>query len=291
MRPCADLGVTASIELPPAGTLAGLAKRELPGRRDRPAEHPGRPGGRAGPDRPRRAAGSRAHEPTPAAGGSSSPRPAARSAAADLAEGSRPPGRSAARLGPHAARGARASAPPTTGYWPSGSPTTATWSPRASRSPASCPARLRMSPMQLQRRSPAPGSSRSAHYQPATGVTNDDLAAGVDTNDEWIREPGRHRRAGGSPAPTRPSSTWPSRAGGKALAAAGLAAGRHRPGHRRHLHDCRRRSRTRPPRSPTGSASRRPARSTSTPPAPASATRWPRADHGDPRRRGRATCW
>ena len=26
-----DLGVTAVIELPPAGTLAGLAKRELPG--------------------------------------------------------------------------------------------------------------------------------------------------------------------------------------------------------------------------------------------------------------------
>ena len=26
-----DLGVTAAIELPPAGTLVGLAKRELPG--------------------------------------------------------------------------------------------------------------------------------------------------------------------------------------------------------------------------------------------------------------------
>ena len=31
MPPCADLGVTALIELPPAGTLTGIAKRELPG--------------------------------------------------------------------------------------------------------------------------------------------------------------------------------------------------------------------------------------------------------------------
>ncbi len=31
MRTMADLGVTALIELPPAGTLAGLAKRALPG--------------------------------------------------------------------------------------------------------------------------------------------------------------------------------------------------------------------------------------------------------------------
>ena len=29
--PCADLGVTAAIELAPAGTLTGIAKRELPG--------------------------------------------------------------------------------------------------------------------------------------------------------------------------------------------------------------------------------------------------------------------
>jgi [acyl-carrier-protein] S-malonyltransferase len=31
MRTCADLGVTAAIELSPAGTLTGIAKRELPG--------------------------------------------------------------------------------------------------------------------------------------------------------------------------------------------------------------------------------------------------------------------
>jgi [acyl-carrier-protein] S-malonyltransferase len=31
MRTCADLGVTAAIELAPAGTLVGIAKRELPG--------------------------------------------------------------------------------------------------------------------------------------------------------------------------------------------------------------------------------------------------------------------
>jgi [acyl-carrier-protein] S-malonyltransferase len=31
LRTCADLGVTAVIELAPAGTLTGIAKRELPG--------------------------------------------------------------------------------------------------------------------------------------------------------------------------------------------------------------------------------------------------------------------
>lgn len=31
LRTCADLGVTAAVELAPAGTLAGIAKRELPG--------------------------------------------------------------------------------------------------------------------------------------------------------------------------------------------------------------------------------------------------------------------
>ena len=31
LRTCADLGVTAAIELAPAGTLTGIAKRELPG--------------------------------------------------------------------------------------------------------------------------------------------------------------------------------------------------------------------------------------------------------------------
>ena len=36
LRTLADLGVTAIIELPPAGTLAGLAKRELRASRSSP---------------------------------------------------------------------------------------------------------------------------------------------------------------------------------------------------------------------------------------------------------------
>ena len=43
MQTMADLGVTGLIELPPAGTLTGLAKRALPGRRDPRAEDPRRP--------------------------------------------------------------------------------------------------------------------------------------------------------------------------------------------------------------------------------------------------------
>ena len=120
----------------------------------------------------------------------------------------------------------------------------------------------------------APGGSwRSATTSPSNVVTNDDLAQTVDTNDEWIRSPGRHRerRIAG------PSETVVDMAvagGGKALAAQRPLRRRHRPGHRRHLlaGDA---APTSPPGRRTGSASPRPARSTSTPPAPASATRWP----------------
>ena len=44
MRTMADLGASAFIELPPGGTLTGLARRALPGRGDGRAEDPGRPG-------------------------------------------------------------------------------------------------------------------------------------------------------------------------------------------------------------------------------------------------------
>ena len=40
MQTMADLGVTAIIEIPPAGTLTGLAKRALPGCRDSGGEDP-----------------------------------------------------------------------------------------------------------------------------------------------------------------------------------------------------------------------------------------------------------
>ncbi len=51
----------------------------------------------------------------------------------------------------------------------------------------------------LADRSRAPAGTRIlglGHYRPANVVTNDDLIArGVDTDDEWITQPGRHRRA------------------------------------------------------------------------------------------------
>ena len=43
MRACADLGVTAVVELAPGGVLAGIAKREAARRRDRRGEVPRRP--------------------------------------------------------------------------------------------------------------------------------------------------------------------------------------------------------------------------------------------------------
>ena len=60
-------------------------------------------------------------------------------------------------------------------------------------------------------------------YQPATVVTNDDLAASVDTTDEWIRSRVgiASRRIAG---PDESLADMAVAAGGKALAASGLAA-------------------------------------------------------------------
>ncbi len=56
MATMADLGVTAMIELPPAGTLTGLAKRALPGVETLVAQHPRRPARRVGHHRAARVA-------------------------------------------------------------------------------------------------------------------------------------------------------------------------------------------------------------------------------------------
>ena len=123
----------------------------------------------------------------------------------------------------------------------------------------------------------APGARILAlgHYQPARVVTNDDLAARMDTNDEWIRDRVgiASRRIAG---PDETVADMAVAAGGKALAGQRADRRRHRPGRRRHLLDAAASARTSAPRSPPGSASRRRARTTSTPPAPASPTRWPR---------------
>ncbi|NEA04579.1 3-oxoacyl-ACP synthase, partial [Streptomyces sp. SID10116] len=60
------------------------------------------------------------------------------------------------------------------------------------------------------------------HYQPAKILTNEDLAAKVDTSDEWIRSRVgiRTRHIAG---PEEPVDELAAHAGGKALAAAGLA--------------------------------------------------------------------
>ncbi|MER8043469.1 beta-ketoacyl-ACP synthase III [Streptomyces sp. NPDC094032] len=62
------------------------------------------------------------------------------------------------------------------------------------------------------------------HYQPAKVLTNDDLAALVDTSDDWItsRVGIRTRHVAG---PEEPVDELAAHAGGKALAAAGLTAG------------------------------------------------------------------
>ncbi|WP_327090742.1 ketoacyl-ACP synthase III [Nonomuraea sp. NBC_01738] len=71
----------------------------------------------------------------------------------------------------------------------------------------------------------APGAKVLAfgHYQPATVVTNDDLAKTIDTNDEWIqsRVGIKERRIAG---PAESLEDMATQAGGKALAASGLSA-------------------------------------------------------------------
>jgi 3-oxoacyl-[acyl-carrier-protein] synthase-3 len=70
-----------------------------------------------------------------------------------------------------------------------------------------------------------PGSRISAlgHYQPESVLTNDDLAGMVDTNDAWIRQ--RTGIVTRHIARTEAVTDMAAAAGGKALAAAGLAPG------------------------------------------------------------------
>jgi [acyl-carrier-protein] S-malonyltransferase len=112
---------------------------------------------------------------------------------------------------------------------------------------------------------PRPGQRPARHV-----VTNDDLTQHMDTTDEWIRD-----RVGiesrGSPSRAPAWSTWPSTPGRGRSRTPGWPPPRSTPSSWPPA-PCPPRSRTRRPRPPSGSASRRPARSTSTPPAPGSAS-------------------
>ena len=108
-----ELGVTAVLELPPAGALAGLAKREWKGAGiEILALRPRRP--RPRPRTPRAERGRAEAERSPT-GGSSSPRSAARSARPRWPRARTLPGRLPARQHPQPPRGSE-SPPPTTGY-------------------------------------------------------------------------------------------------------------------------------------------------------------------------------
>ncbi|WP_214108852.1 beta-ketoacyl-ACP synthase III [Acrocarpospora catenulata] len=78
--------------------------------------------------------------------------------------------------------------------------------------------------MRLPLGSPGAKVLAFGHYQPANVVTNDDLAKLIETNDEWIqsRVGIKERRFAG---PEESEIELAVQAGGKALAASGLAAG------------------------------------------------------------------
>ena len=110
---------------------------------------------------------------------------------------------------------------------------------------------------------PARGSRREdplARPLPAGAVvTNDDLAARMDTNDEWIRDRVgiASRRIAG---PEETVADMAAAAAGKALAASRAGRRRHRPRRRRDLHDPSTDARTWPAGWPPSSASRAPGR-------------------------------
>src|SRR5215217_2845 len=139
------------------------------------------------------------------------------------------------------------SPPPTTGYWPSGSSTTATSSTPVTRSPVSTRRRrheraceLRrtddraadasderqrgasMSAIQLPAGAPGTRILGLGSYRPRRRVTNDELAQVMETNDEWIQSRvGIAERRWASEDETLVEMAVA--AGGKAIAASGLA--------------------------------------------------------------------
>ena len=112
-------------------------------------------------------------------------------------------------------------------------------------------------------------------YQPTRVVTNDELAQ-TSTPRTSGSATGSASPAAGSPAPDETVADMARRRGRQGAGRVRPRPRRHRPGHRRHLLLRATACPNVAARSPPGSASCRPARSTSTPPAPGSATRWPR---------------
>ena len=215
-----DLGVTAVLELPPAGALAGLAKREWKGAGievlaltspDRPRPRPGADRRRARPRRGRalpRLAGRR--------------RPGARHGQPGRDRRRAPTSRPAARSAASAAAARRSRSPPaTTACSPSGWCTTATSSTPVTRSPVS----TRRCPRDAVKQPTGAAGARVlglGAYRPRRRVTNDELAQTMDTSDEWIQtRVGIAERRWASEDETLVEMAVA--AGGKALAASGLS--------------------------------------------------------------------
>ena len=218
---CASSASPPSIELPPAGALAGLAKREWKGagHRDPGAHRPRRPRPRPRADR-RRARPRRGRAPARLAG-RRLPGPRHGQPGRDRrGHAACPP---APRSAASAAGARRSTSPPaTTACWPSGSCTTATSSTPVTRSPVST--RRSRHDAQIQLPTGAPGARilGLGAYRPRRRVTNDDLAQVMDTNDEWIQSRvGIAERRWASEDETLVEMAVA--AGGKALAASGLA--------------------------------------------------------------------
>ena len=264
LHTCADLGVTAALELAPAGTLTGIAKRELPGVELLAIKTPD------DLDKARRsstAGRSTARASTRPSSASSSRRPRACSPAPTAwTRAARSPRH---RLGTiRTNREEHEIVAPQAGVLTEWLRTTAT----SSRRPAARP-HLDGTTMIATRRPAGARILGLGHYRPANVITNHDLIArGVDTDDEWIKSRvGIAERRWADPDETVVDMA--EAAGSKALASSGVAAAdidlvlvatctMPDAGARGRTAACR------PAR-----ASTRPARTTSVPAAPASSTR------------------
>ena len=197
METMADLGVTGILEMPPAGTLTGIAKRAAEGRRDVRAQDP-RPARRR--PRVRRQARRRVPDRHLARPGGCSSRP----------QGHLPPGRRRPRapttFEPGATIGEVASLRGRTTVTAaarrhrssSGSSRTATWSPPASRCVRLHPeseSDMTASDRDRHRRASTPRSSASAATARAASSPTPRSSSAIDSTDEWIQHALRHHRA------------------------------------------------------------------------------------------------
>ena len=186
METMLDLGVTGILEMPPAGTLTGIAKRAMKGVETFALKTPDQlDDARAFVEKHGEASGMDTTRP----GGWWSPPPRAPSTSRGDAAGrrhARP--RRPDRRGRRRRATGPASWPRTAARSSSGSSTTATWSPPASRWSGCTPKERLMADARRRHRSAARRDPRPRRLPPDPVVPNSEVVEAIDSSDEWIQQ-------------------------------------------------------------------------------------------------------